>query len=58
MVDLSVEYGDMVDPLKESNKHGSGHCTKMQAILRRTSHILRNETFTQFVRANCNNEWS
>lgn len=27
----------MVDPSKESNKHGSGHCTKMQAILRQVS---------------------
>ncbi|CAJ1411350.1 unnamed protein product [Effrenium voratum] len=34
VVDLSKEFGDMVDPSKESTKHGSGHCTKMQAILR------------------------
>ncbi|CAK9063707.1 3-glucosyltransferase (Beta3Glc-T) (Beta 3-glucosyltransferase) (Beta-3-glycosyltransferase-like) [Durusdinium trenchii] len=34
IIDLSVDFGDMVDPKKESNKQGSGHCTKMQAILR------------------------
>ena len=34
IIDLSVHFGDMVDPKKESNKQGSGHCTKMQAILR------------------------
>ncbi|CAL1169575.1 unnamed protein product [Cladocopium goreaui] len=34
IIDLSLEFGDMVDPSKESNKQGSGHCTKMQAILR------------------------
>eukprot|EP00434_Breviolum_minutum_P019407 symbB.v1.2.017113.t1/scaffold1276.1/size127259/4 len=34
VIDLSLEFGEMVDPSKESNKHGSGHCTKMQAILR------------------------
>ncbi|CAE7243625.1 B3GLCT [Symbiodinium necroappetens] len=34
IVDLSQEFGDMVDPSKESTKHGSGHCSKMLAILR------------------------
>ena len=34
IIDLSLEFGDMVDPSKESNQQGSGHCTKMQAILR------------------------
>ena len=34
IIDLSLEFGDMVDPSTESNKQGSGHCTKMQAILR------------------------
>ena len=37
VIDLSLEFGEMVDPSKESNKHGSGHCTKMQAILRQVS---------------------
>eukprot|EP00971_Amphidinium_carterae_P130814 2591492-Amphidinium_carterae.1 len=34
LVDLSVEYGDAVDPAKESTEQGSGHCSKMQSILR------------------------
>eukprot|EP00930_Biecheleria_cincta_P057647 TRINITY_DN43547_c0_g1_i1.p1 TRINITY_DN43547_c0_g1~~TRINITY_DN43547_c0_g1_i1.p1 ORF type:complete len:528 (-),score=94.15 TRINITY_DN43547_c0_g1_i1:49-1581(-) len=34
VVDLSKEFGDMVDPAKESTKSGSGHCSKMLAILR------------------------
>ena len=37
VIDLSLEFGEMVDPSKESNKYGSGHCTKMQAILRQVS---------------------
>jgi len=34
VIDLSGEFGDMVDPNRESTKQGSGHCSKMEAILR------------------------
>lgn len=33
VVDLSPEYGEKVDPSKESNSNGAGHCGKMEAIL-------------------------
>lgn len=33
-VDLTAEFGDAVDPAKESDSNGNGHCTKMQSILR------------------------
>jgi len=33
VIDLSPEFGSLVDPAKESTKQGSGHCSKMQAIL-------------------------
>lgn len=33
IVDLSPEFGDAVDPKKESNKEGGGHCSKMTAML-------------------------
>lgn len=34
VVDLSPEFGSLVDPEKESTKQGSGHCSKMEAIIR------------------------
>lgn len=33
VVDLSPEFGELVDPAKESTKDGSGHCSKMYAIV-------------------------
>ena len=33
MVDLSGEFGDAVDPTKESTQQGSGHCSKMQVTV-------------------------
>lgn len=32
-VDLSVEFGDAVDPKKEATRIGTGHCSKMHSIL-------------------------
>mmetsp|Transcript_47165 Transcript_47165/g.109049 ORF Transcript_47165/g.109049 Transcript_47165/m.109049 type:complete len:504 (+) Transcript_47165:43-1554(+) len=34
VVDLSPEFGDLVDPGKESTRQGSGHCSKMEAMLK------------------------
>jgi len=34
VIDLSPEFGSLVDPAKESTKQGSGHCAKMEAILK------------------------
>lgn len=34
VVNLTPDFGGMVDPSKESTKQGSGHCTKMVAILK------------------------
>eukprot|EP00933_Yihiella_yeosuensis_P060137 TRINITY_DN6216_c0_g1_i1.p1 TRINITY_DN6216_c0_g1~~TRINITY_DN6216_c0_g1_i1.p1 ORF type:complete len:522 (+),score=65.35 TRINITY_DN6216_c0_g1_i1:34-1566(+) len=34
VVNLTAEYGDWVDPAIESTPGGSGHCTKMHAILK------------------------
>lgn len=34
VVDLSPEFGDLVDPQIESTNQGSGHCAKMQSIIR------------------------
>lgn len=33
VVDLTPEFGEAVDPSRESTELGSGHCSKMQAIL-------------------------
>eukprot|EP00929_Paragymnodinium_shiwhaense_P025376 TRINITY_DN15362_c0_g1_i3.p1 TRINITY_DN15362_c0_g1~~TRINITY_DN15362_c0_g1_i3.p1 ORF type:complete len:505 (-),score=84.30 TRINITY_DN15362_c0_g1_i3:19-1533(-) len=33
VINLTPEFGDMVDPAKESTSQGSGHCSKMEAIL-------------------------
>lgn len=34
VVDLAPEFGELVDPARESTKDGSGHCSKMEAILK------------------------
>lgn len=34
VVDLSPEFGSAVDPKIESTKQGSGHCAKMEALLK------------------------
>lgn len=40
-VDLSVEFGDAVDPAREATSSGSGHCSKMQALLQ---HLWRHRS--------------
>mmetsp|Transcript_55477 Transcript_55477/g.179921 ORF Transcript_55477/g.179921 Transcript_55477/m.179921 type:complete len:511 (+) Transcript_55477:65-1597(+) len=38
VVDLTPQFGSMVDPAKEATKEGSGHCSKMHAIV---GHLAR-----------------
>lgn len=38
IVDLSKEFGDAVDPAKEATKEGSGHCSKMESLLK---HLMK-----------------
>lgn len=42
VVDLSLEFGDLVDPAKESTEQGTGHCSKMMSILQHLGrHLVR-----------------